>query len=203
MRRSSGETIPPAYEKDLAPEALDNHPLTLSKTAEHYTPKELLQSVRDVMGAIDVDPASCADAQKQVKATVWFDERRNGLIQDWHGRAYINPPGDTKGKLPKLFWKKLVVEVRHERVSEFIWLAFNLAHVRTLQFDKDVLPECDVCVLEKRIKFTGDSPTKDNAFLYWGPNRDRFAEVFSQWGVTWRGRGRSAHKRTLRSQRSG
>lgn len=182
-----------------ASEASGHHPLTLSKTAEHFTPGWILDGAREVMGGIDVDPCSCREAQKVVRARQYFDAGRNGLVQRWKGRAFINPPGDTRGKLPKLFWEKLVVEIQRGRLREFLWLAFNVSHLRTLQFDDQVLPACDLCILRDRIRFTGDSPTKDNALLYWGPNRDRFAAVFASAGTVWRGRG-GAPKRTRRAR---
>jgi hypothetical protein len=164
------------------------HALTLSKTAEHFTPPWLLALVREVMGAIDLDPCSCADAQANVGAARWYSADDDGLSRRWAGRVFINPPGDRRGKLPKQFWSKLVAEVASGRVTEVTWLAFNLAQLRTLQIDDALLPECDVCVLRERIRFTGDSPTKDNAVLYWGPNRDRFADAFGRAGAIWCGR---------------
>jgi hypothetical protein len=163
------------------------HALTLSKTPEHFTPPWLLAVAREVMGAIDLDPCSCAEAQTNVRATRWYGVADDGLARPWAGRVFVNPPGDRRGHLPKQFWRKLVSEVLAGRVTEVTWLAFNLAQLRTLQIDDRLLPSCDICVLRERIRFTGDSPTKDNAVIYWGPNRDRFAAAFATAGAVWRG----------------
>lgn len=164
------------------------HALTLSESAEHFTPPWLLERVRRVMGAIDLDPCSCTEAQANVGAGRWYSAADDGLDQPWAGRVFINPPGDRRGALPKRFWCKLAEEVAAGNVVEVTWLAFNLAQLRTLQVDSQLLPECDVCVLRERIRFTGDSPTKDNAVLYWGPSRDRFADAFADVGTIWHGR---------------
>lgn len=164
----------------------------LSLTAEHYTPAEWVERARLVMGGIDCDPASCAEANKTVRAGVWCGIEQNGLEQEWHGRVFVNPPGDRSGKLPQRFFEKLTTEVQARRVTQFIWLAFNLSQLRTLQNPASIvlLQACDVFVPRSRIRFTGSSPTKDNAFLYWGARRSQFRGVFgSQPGALWRGAG--------------
>lgn len=175
-----------ALQASLAEPAIP-HPLTLSNTSEHFTPPWLIGLVREVMGGIDLDPASCANAQRAVQAERWYCEADDGLGQPWHGRVFVNPPGDRRGSLPKQFWRKLAVEVARGSVVEFCWLCFNLSQARTLQIEAGLLEQCDLCVLRHRIRFSGGSPTKDNALLYWGPNRDRFEKTFANHGVVWRG----------------
>src|SRR5207247_1394413 len=59
---------------------------------EAYTPPWLIDAARDVLGAIDLDPASCAKAQTVVCAATWYGEADNGLAQHWRGRMWLNPP---------------------------------------------------------------------------------------------------------------
>jgi ParB family chromosome partitioning protein len=150
------------------------HPLTLSKTAEHYTPAHVAEAVRRVMGYIDLDPASCAEANRVVEAARYYTKEEDGLTKEWAGRVFVNPPGDKRCSAPRKFWKKLR---QSPQVTEFFWLAFNISQLRLLQgaapFPKGML----ICVPRERVQFRGDSPTKDNAFLYWGRNGQRFRDL--------------------------
>ena len=156
------------------------HPLTLSSTPEHYTPPEWVERVRTVLGGIDLDPCSCAAAQKIVKAATYYTIDDNGLTKPWRGRVFINPPGDARGKLPRLFWDKLQAEVEAGHVESYVWLAFNISHLRTLRPAFDL-----IAVPHQRIRFTGDSPTKDNAFIAWGVDVTRFESVFAPVASCW------------------
>jgi len=131
-----------------------------------------------VMGAIDLDPCSCARAQRTVKAKNWYCKKQNGLIQPWFGRVWCNPPGDRAGKLVQAFWRAAWAS----DMSEMMWLCFNISHLRTLQ---PRVNRCHVCVLSKRIAFTGPSPTRDNAALYYGPNAERFVRLMQPHGTIW------------------
>jgi len=46
-----------------------------------YTPAHLIAAAREVLGAIDTDPATCAAAQAVVQAAAWYTETENGLLQ--------------------------------------------------------------------------------------------------------------------------
>lgn len=165
------------------------HALASSATADHYTPQYIIDRVRLTLGHIDLDPASCHAANEIVGATRYFTEDVDGLAHPWFGAVFINPPGDPSGKLPQRFWEKLAWHVAAHDVTSFVWLAFNVSHLRTLQGVSegwDLLDECDVCIPSSRIRFTGSSPTKDNAILYWGPNRRAFARNFRDLGTVWR-----------------
>jgi hypothetical protein len=65
-----------------------------SETAEHYTPKEVVQFARYVLGDIDLDPASSAEANDVIGATRIFTEADNGYLKPWAAaRVFLNPPG--------------------------------------------------------------------------------------------------------------
>lgn len=69
----------------------------LSLSIDHYTPREIVEAARTTMGAIDLDPASCALANREVvKASSWFgpgSKVSNGYATTWEGRVFLNPPG--------------------------------------------------------------------------------------------------------------
>lgn len=66
--------------------------LTSSNTNEWYTPSDLVEKARLIMGTIDLDPASCHTANQVVKATQYFNIMMDGLNQPWHGNVFLNPP---------------------------------------------------------------------------------------------------------------
>jgi hypothetical protein len=63
-----------------------------SASAEWYTPAPYIEAAREVLGAIDLDPASSAQANATVRATAFFSKDDDGLARDWSGRAFLNPP---------------------------------------------------------------------------------------------------------------
>jgi hypothetical protein len=165
------------------------HPLSLSESAEHYTPPHVIELVHATLGWIDVDPCSSDKAQKMVQAKTYWTKKDDGLTKPWMGKVFINPPGNPAGTLPKVFWSKLQHEIAAGHTKEFIWLGFNIAHLRTLQ-PSTLLARCSICVPVKRMQFIADDkpgkhPTKDNVLLYWGPQHARFLSVWRRLGQCW------------------
>ncbi len=122
-----------------------------AETPEWYTPSPYVEAARAVMGSIDLDPASCAEANETVKATTFFSEADNGLEQAWHGRIFLNPPGG----LVKQFWYKLLAEFYFGGVSEAIWIGYSLEQLQTLQ-DADGFRSPiahPICIPKRRIPF--------------------------------------------------
>ena len=54
-----------------------------SRSNEWFTPLETLVLVRSVLGSIDLDPASCAEANDRVAALKYYDQFDKGLDRDW------------------------------------------------------------------------------------------------------------------------
>ena len=135
-----------------------------------------------MMGGIDLDPASNDKANAQVvKAGLYYTEEMDGLSKAWGGRVWLNPPYADIG--PK-FVSKLIEEYNACKVKE----AILLVNPRTDTAWFQPLFNFTLCFTAGRIKFwkadgSAESPTTGSVFIYLGPNRDRFADVFGQFGA--------------------
>jgi hypothetical protein len=157
-----------------------------SESIEWYTPEKYIEAVRKTMGGIDLDPASCEVANKVVKATQFYTEKENSIDKDWHSKVFLNPPyGRLNGdSLAGLFCDKAIAEYELGNTEQTIIL-INSVHSQNWQA---CLYEYPVCFVDHRIQFvSGDgeenkNPTFQNIFVYLGKNKQKFAEVFSEWG---------------------
>ncbi len=166
-----------------AAKEIRHHRTQFTGEEEWYTPREYLDSVVSVLGAIDLDPASSAMAQVRVGAARFFSVDDDGLAQEWRGRVWMNPPY-SRGLIDK-FISKAVSEYRAGRVSEAILLTHN--YTDTGWFHEAVGAASALCFTKGRVKFIGSdgrvaAPTQGQAFFYFGNNPERFASVFARHG---------------------
>jgi hypothetical protein len=76
---------------------------------EWWTPEDLVEMAREALGAIDLDPATTAEANKIVRAGRVFTKQDDGLKHEWHGRIWLNPP----------YSQPLIEEFVSKMVSEY------------------------------------------------------------------------------------
>jgi ParB family chromosome partitioning protein len=159
-----------------------------SASNEWYTPAEYVEAARAVMGGIDLDPASCAEANAIVRAERFFAKHEDGLGQYWRGRVFLNPPGGKVRNKSEaaLWWSKLVREFVAGRVSQFVFVGFTLEILRTAQDTgkygpmSPLSPQFVRCFPRERMRFGGkNSPTHANVIVYGGANRAGFVKTFS------------------------
>lgn len=161
-----------------------------SATDQWGTPAYIIDLTHTLMGGVDLDPCSSEQWNKRVKATLYFDEVTNGLLQPWHGRVFCNPPGGKIGRSskPLMFWNKLVEELEEGRVAEAIFVGFSIEILATSQRNAHSVMDGPFCVPHKRLRFVdqdgagGGQPTHSNVIAYRGPQAIRFKRIFSEIG---------------------
>jgi phage N-6-adenine-methyltransferase len=63
------------------------------------TPEEFLRRLHAAVGRIDLDPCSPGKLHSRVQAARHYTTREDGLVRDWRGRVFMNPPyGRTIGR---------------------------------------------------------------------------------------------------------
>lgn len=154
---------------------------------EWYTPHRYIEAVRQVMGGIDLDPASCEFANRVVQATNFYTKEENGLMHPWQGRVWLNPPyGKTQqGQASNLehFTRYLIEQYQCGNVTE----AMLLVPVNTATRWFDALWRFPICFPRFRVRFYNEQGPSDGAsfgtcFVYFGPHEQRFLEIFRQFG---------------------
>jgi len=158
-----------------------------SDSAEWYTPATLIERARQLLGTIDLDPASSAEAQRTVQAVRWCgldhpdSGRRDGLAREWPGHVWMNPPyGDTIGE-----WvARLVHQYENGPTTE----ALALLPARTdTAWWQDNLRAYGYCAIRGRLRFSGaeNSAPFPSALIYLGDNFTLFHRTFSSLGLVY------------------
>ena len=163
---------------------------------EWYTPPCYIEAARVVMGDIDLDPASCTEANKIVMARHYYTKEIDGLSQSWAyntkpARIWCNPPYGKVGSSPgtglsyqQLFVEKCVYEWACGHIEQAILLLLgNSCFARYFNPLWDHL----VCIHDGGITFLKEGWYTErfgfgSLFVYLGPNTKKFIDVFSLYG---------------------
>ena len=163
-------------------EAVKSHRAIGTGENEWYTPAEYADLAREVMGSIDLDPASCDEANKVVRASAYYTKEDDGLTKAWKGNLWINPPYSRD--LMPAFVEKLKQSFINGDVDSAILLSHN--NTDTAWFHSLASVSSAICFPKKRIRFyRGEeiaAPTNGQAFFYLGDNAGTFADVFGSVG---------------------
>lgn len=148
-----------------------------------FTPGQYVAAAREVMGGIDLDPASHPMAQEVVLATQYFTAADNGLAQEWRGRVWLNPPYSHPAI--EHFITKLGDEFTAGRVTQAILLTNNCTD--TGWFHRAVASAALLCFTRGRINFygpdgVGEAPLQGQCFSYFGDRLEAFGATFRAFG---------------------
>lgn len=160
---------------------------------EAYTDPAVITAARAALGAIDLDPASCQEAQTVVQAGAWYGldhpdpTRRDGLAGPYRGKVWMNPP--FSAPLP---WVQRLVSahVAGDVPAAVVLLRGDVSAAYSQQL-RPVAAAC--CWPSPRLKFwpwrtTGEGKRSSANFAtlvwYLGPSPGRFIAAFSRFGDT-------------------
>jgi len=152
---------------------------------EWYSPQNVVDAARRVMGGIDLDPASCYHANEEiVRARGYYTRADDGLTLPWRGRVWLNPPYDTFA--PKFFVK--FCEEYEARRTPMGCLLLGVHHLTTKWFQRVEQFAAILCLPAGRLKFTGrlahgNPPMHGSAILGVGVNPDLFRSEFGEIGI--------------------
>lgn len=145
-----------------------------SGSVEWYTPPHILGLVTELLGEIDLDPAS-NEGEPWVTARRHFTAADDGLSQKWSGRIFLNPPWNAQGS-PAAWVKKLIEEYERGEVIE----AVCLLPARTNTAWMDLLSGYARCFVRGRLRFgdaTGEAPFPV-VLVYLGSRVQEFVDIF-------------------------
>ncbi|WP_204137408.1 DNA N-6-adenine-methyltransferase [Halomicronema sp. CCY15110] len=155
--------------------------LTQSKSNEWYTKPRYIELARTVLGAIDLDPATCPTAQKWIQATTFYTQEDDGFNRSWFGCMWLNPPYGAKAGTWML---KAIAEYESGNVQAAILLVRGDS--KGMKALKAQFPCCEpnhrLCFIDASGQ-EGKRPIPGYHFFYLGPDVDRFKQVFSAIGM--------------------
>lgn len=170
-----------------APPRAAHQLLNQSESNEWYTPREYLDAAHELLGGIDLDPASNAFANQNVRAERIYTLDTDGYTQPWAGRVWLNPPyGRSAGKSNQAMWSSRLIAL-HARGAGPVTEALLLVNAAPGNAWFAPLWDFPICFISQRIRFyteTGDAdaPTQSNVIVYLGPQVQRFIMIFSRFG---------------------
>jgi DNA N-6-adenine-methyltransferase (Dam)/T5orf172 domain len=149
---------------------------------DFYTHHDIIAAARETMGEIDLDPASCNEANRVVRAAEFYGFQENGLIRQWWGRVWLNPPFGKWGE----GWAQ---KAAHEWASGTIDQMCLLASTRaiTAQGFLPIKQHADaIWIGHGRFPFWGPkaaSPDEGHVVFYFGQRVELFRQAFEGSGL--------------------
>jgi len=145
---------------------------------------EYLDAAREVLGRIDLDPASCAAANKIIQAKQFFTKQDDGLTKEWLGRVWLNSPFSYP--LVEKFTFRAIEQYDKGNTKAAIILTNNWTDAAWFQ---TLMRRFLVCFPSSRVPFwridregTGGA-RQGQAFFYLGEQEGLFVEEFWRFGT--------------------
>ena len=172
--------------KEVMREAVKKaHVANNSGNNEWYTPPKFIELARQVMGGIDLDPATSEVANRVVQAPKIFTADDDGRAQQWNGRVWMNPP--YAQPLMGDFAEAVASKYESGEIDQACILVNN--GTETQWFQRMLGAADAVCFPKTRIKFLdpdgnpSGAPLQGQAILYMGGNVKAFSNLFAEEGV--------------------
>lgn len=157
---------------------------------EYYTPIKIVEAAREVMGSIDLDPASSEQANERIKAERIYTKDLGvyrtsigSFNRGWHGNIWLNHPFSRKEN--KLWITKLIREYQNNHITQ----ACCITYAATSEIWFQPLLHYPQCFLSPRTNYylpdgsLKKGVTKGSVVTYLGSNVEKFNDVFSEFGV--------------------
>lgn len=162
-----------------------------------YTPLPIILAVHEVLGRVDLDPASDEFGNARIQAKYYITAEVDALASPWmpNCSVFLNPPGGKTGNQSNtaLFWKRLMEYRNAGQLTHAIFLAFSLEAMQNTQ-DKgvDSIAAFPFCIPSKRLRFDSrdgvySAPSHANVIVYVPGTIDRsqaFVSEFSKFGLS-------------------
>ena len=148
---------------------------------EYYTPAKIVNAARNVMGYINLDPASSEKANKIVMADVYYSIE--GLRHDWLGNVWLNHPFSRVNN--PLWVNKLISEYEIGNINQACCITYAATSEKWFQ---PLLNEVQ-CFLSPRTNYylpdgtKKKGVTKGSVVTYLGDRSDIFEQEFTRFGV--------------------
>ena len=157
-----------------------------SGTIEWYTPGKIVEAVRATLGAIDLDPASCSEANKLIRARQFYSTDDDGLTKRSTGRVFMNPP--YAGGMIGQFIRKLIEHYRAADITEAVVLVNNATETDWCQ--RLMAAASAMCLITGRLRFwrpdtEGGTPLQGQIAFYLGSRPELFRQMFRAFGTVW------------------
>jgi phage N-6-adenine-methyltransferase len=161
----------------------DAHVSANSGNNEWYTPADIIDRARAVLGEFDLDPASSLIANETVGAAQIFTAADDGLSQEWPiGRIWMNPP----------YAQPLIAQFCERFASETVRGSTGIALVNNATETSwfNAIAECAsaICFLRGRVRYLNPegepsgAPLQGQAIIYLGDDVSAFKRVFAPIG---------------------
>ena len=153
-----------------------------------FTPPEYLDSVRTVMGRIDLDPFTSEKANEIVGAKLIFTIANSAFDNDWkvvkNGRVFMNPPYSA-GLCGRAI-NRFIDQYEARKFAEGIVLVNNATDTRWFNALSKFCGA--ICFTDHRISFWNadrkhvSGNTRGQAFFYFGKKLAKFKKAFEKHG---------------------
>lgn len=170
--------------KEIVEAARKAHVANATGEFEWYSPLNLIASGLACMGSIDLDPASCAVANENVKAAEYYTKEDDGLKKDWFGNVWLNPP--YSASLIREFAEVAASKYERGEYEQACILVNNATD--TNWFHRLLEVASAICLIKGRVRFIdrqgnpGGIPLQGQVVIYIGKQPEGFVEAFSAHG---------------------